>query len=108
MQQARLTPECPTIATRMPRRRTRKARSPTEQTGRAGNGGAHLRMFVAPTTAPVPPGTLSGWQLEADLNFADIYNAVGHAGQEALAMSRFNNRFAALFDNGDGSAWQGR
>ena len=72
------------------------------------NGGAHLRMFVAPTTAPVPPGTLSGWQLEADLNFADIYNAAGHAGQEALAMSRFNTRFAALFDKGDGSAWQAR
>jgi hypothetical protein len=56
----------------------------------------------------VPPGTLSGSQLEADLNFADIYNAAGHAGQEALAMSRFNTRFAALFDKGDGSAWQAR
>ena len=72
------------------------------------NGGAHLKMFVAPTTASVPPGTLTGWQLEADLNFADIYNAAGHAGQEALAMSRFNTRFAALFEKGDGSAWQAR
>lgn len=69
------------------------------------NGGAHLRMFVAPTTAPVPPGTLSGWQIDAELNFADIYNAAGQAGQDAVALSRFNTRFAALFDKGDGSAW---
>jgi hypothetical protein len=81
---------------------------PHDVNGEFLNGGAHLRMFVAPTTAPVPPGTLSGWQLDADLNFADIYNAAGHAGQEALAMSRFNTRFAALFDKGDGSAWQAR
>jgi hypothetical protein len=72
------------------------------------NGGAHLRMFVAPTNAPVPPGTLSGWQIDADLNFADIYNAAGQAGQDAVALSRFNTRFAALFDKGDGSDWQAR
>jgi hypothetical protein len=72
------------------------------------NGGAHLRMFVAPTTAPVPTGTLSGWQIDADLNFADIYNAGGRAGQDPVALSRFNTRFAALFDKGDGSAWQAR
>ena len=72
------------------------------------NGGAHLQMFVAPTTAPVAPGTLSGWQIDAHLNFADIYNAGGHTGQDAVALSRFNTRFAALFDKGDGSAWQAR
>lgn len=72
------------------------------------NGGAHLRMFIAPTTAPVPIGTLSGWQIDADLNFSDIYNAAGQAGQESAALSRFNTRFAALFDKGDGSAWQAR
>ncbi len=72
------------------------------------NGGAHLQMFVAPTTAPVPPGTLSGWQIEANLNFADIYNAAGHGGQDAATLSRFNTRFAALFDKGDGSRWQAR
>lgn len=72
------------------------------------NGGAHLRMFVAPTTAPVPTGTLSGWQIDADLNLSDIYNAAGQAGQEPAALSRFNTRFAALFDKGDGSAWQAR
>jgi len=72
------------------------------------NGGAHLRMFVAPTTAPVAPGTLSGWQIDAHLNFADIYNASGDAGQDRVALSRFNTRFASLFDKGDGSAWQAR
>jgi hypothetical protein len=72
------------------------------------NGGAHLRMFIAPTTAPVPIGTLSGWQIDADLNFLDIYNAAGQAGQERVTLSRFNTRFAALFDKGDGSAWQAR
>ena len=70
------------------------------------NGGAHLRMFVAPTTAPLLPGTLSGWQIDADLNFADIYNAAGQAGQDVVALSRFNTRFAALFEKGDESAWQ--
>ena len=72
------------------------------------NGGSHLRMFVAPSTAPVPPGTLSGWQIDADLNVADIYNAAGSAGRQSVAMSRFNTRFAAFFDRGDGSAWQAR
>ena len=72
------------------------------------NGGAHLRMFVAPTTAPLTPGTLSGWQIDAALNFADIYNAAGQAGQDVVALSRFNTRFAALFEKGDESAWQAR
>jgi hypothetical protein len=81
---------------------------PHDVNGLFSNGGAHLQMFVAPTTAPVPPGTLSGWQIDADLNFADIYNAAGQAGPDAVALSRFNTRFAALFDKGDGSAWQAR
>jgi hypothetical protein len=62
----------------------------------------------APTTAPVPPGTLSGWHIDADLNFSDIYNAAGKSGPDAVTLSRFNTRFAALFDRGDGSAWQAR
>lgn len=81
---------------------------PHDVNGQFSNGGAHLRMFVAPTTAPVAPGTLSGWQIDANLNFADIYNAAGTAGLDAVAMSRFNTRFAALFDKGDGSPWQAR
>jgi hypothetical protein len=81
---------------------------PHDVNGYFQNGGAHLRMFVAPTPAPVSPGTLSGWQIDADLNFADIYNAGGIAGQDHVALSRFNTRFAALFDKGDGSAWQAR
>jgi hypothetical protein len=81
---------------------------PHDVNGQFLNGGAHLRMFVAPTTAPVPTGTLSGWQIDADLNFADIYNAAGQAGADAVALSRFNTRFAGLFAKGDGSAWQAR
>ena len=72
------------------------------------NGGARVRLVIAPTTAHVPTDTLSGWQIDADLNFADIYNAAGNNGAAKLTLSRFNTRFAALFDKGDVSAWQAR
>jgi hypothetical protein len=81
---------------------------PHDVNGSFSKGGSHVRMYIAPTTAHVPPGTSSGWQIDADLNIADIYNAAGYLGPELLTLSRFNTRFAALFDKGDGSAWQAR
>jgi hypothetical protein len=57
----------------------------------------------------VPPGTLSGTQIDADLDFADVYNQSGRntAGQP-VALSRFTTRFAALFEKDDGTPWQAR
>jgi hypothetical protein len=72
------------------------------------NGGSRIRLFIAPTTAPVMPGTLTGTQIEADLDFSDIYNASGRAGRQTVTMSRFATRFAAIFEKGDGSAWEAR
>ena len=73
------------------------------------DGGTHIRFFIAPTTAPVTPGTLTGTQIDAWLDFSDIYNAAGTAQPFGpVAMSRFNTRFAALFEPDGGQSWQAR
>ncbi|HET7850176.1 MAG TPA: hypothetical protein VFL51_14040 [Pseudolabrys sp.] len=72
------------------------------------DGGSHIRLFMAPTTAPVLPGTLSGTQIDATLDFADIYNAAGNTGGQPVTMSRFATRFAAIFEKSDGTAWEAR
>ena len=73
-------------------------------------GGSHLRFFVAQGTAPVPPGTLAGTQIDVDLDFSDIYDVSGSlAAGLPVAMSRYATRFAALFETDDGAfAWQAR
>jgi hypothetical protein len=72
------------------------------------NGGSTIRLFIAPTTAPVMPGTLTGTQIDANLNFSDIYNASGRGGRRVVTMSRFATRFAAIFEKGSGAAWEAR
>lgn len=72
------------------------------------DGGVKIRLFIAPTTAPVAPGTLTGTQLDARLDFSDIYNASGTASLLPVTMSRFNTRFAGLFEADNGPAWQAR
>lgn len=74
------------------------------------NGGSTLRFFVAQDTNPLPPGTLSGTQVEVNLDFSDIYNVSGQlAGGLPVTMSRYATRFAALFETDDHAfAWQAR
>ena len=63
------------------------------------DNGAHLRVFLAPTTTATEPGTLQGRQLDADLDFTDIYNARGRlATGEEVTLSRFTTRFAGLWE----------
>jgi hypothetical protein len=82
---------------------------PHDVNGQFLDGGGHIRLFIAPTTAPVPPGTFSGTQIDANLNFSDIYNAAGtDVSGQGVAMSRFATRFAALFEKEDGTPWQAR
>ncbi|MFG2053168.1 hypothetical protein ACGFI9_03970 [Micromonospora sp. NPDC048930] len=72
-------------------------------------GGSHLRLFLAPGTAPTAPGTLSGTQIDVSLDFSDIYNVSGSSATAPVSMSRFTTRFAALFETDDGAfAWQAR
>lgn len=73
-------------------------------------GGSHLRLFVAQGTAPIPPGTLTGTQIDVHLDFTDIYHVSGTlAGGLPVSMSRYTTRFAALFEADDGAfAWQAR
>jgi hypothetical protein len=54
------------------------------------------------------PGTLTGTQIDANLNFSDIYNASGRGGRRVVTMSRFATRFAAIFEKGSGAAWEAR
>jgi hypothetical protein len=72
------------------------------------DNGNRLRLFIAPSTAPVPPGTLSGMEIDARLDFSDIYNVAGQSGDRPVAMSRFGTRFAAIFEEIDGTPWQAR
>ena len=75
-----------------------------------GNGSA-IRLFVAPNTAPTMPGTSTGLRVDASLDFADIYNASGSAGNgQPVSLTRFATRFAALFEAADNDpvAWQAR
>lgn len=82
---------------------------PHDVNGQFLDGGGHIRLFIAPTTAPVPPGTLSGTQIDAFLDFSDIYNAAGtDTFGQGVALSRFSTRFAALFEQDDGTPWQAR
>lgn len=72
------------------------------------NGGA-IRLFIAPGTGPTSPGTLQGTQIDARLDFSDIYNAEGVTPSgERVTLSRFTTRFAALFEPNDGSAFAAR
>ena len=41
------------------------------------DNGRRVKLYIAPSTAPVAPGTLSGWEIEAQLDFNDIYNVAG-------------------------------
>jgi hypothetical protein len=73
------------------------------------DNGRRIQLFIAPTTTPVPPGTLSGWAFEAQLDFNDIYNISGVTEEDRpVAMSRFSTRFAAIFEEIDGTPWQAR
>ncbi|HWA92077.1 MAG TPA: hypothetical protein VG889_18705 [Rhizomicrobium sp.] len=72
------------------------------------NNGGDIRLFIAPTTAPTTPGTLSGTEIEARLDFTDIYNAGGVSSGRPATLSRFSTRFAALFKRNDGTAWEAR
>ncbi len=72
------------------------------------DNGSRIRLFIAPSTAPTAPGTLAGTEIDAALDFSDIYNAAGTTGRQPVTLSRFTTRFAALFETGDGSAWQAR
>lgn len=75
------------------------------------NGGAGVRLFLAPGTAPTMPGSSTGLRIDAALDFADIYNASGvTASGEPVSLTRFATRFAASFEAGDHEpvAWQGR
>jgi hypothetical protein len=73
------------------------------------DGGSHLRLFVAATAAPTAPGTLSGTQIDATLDFTDIYNASGSLSPgQPVSLSRFTTRFAALFEQNDGTPFQAR
>lgn len=73
------------------------------------DNGSSLRLFLASGTAPTTPGTLQGTQIDAKLDFSDIYNAEGvTAAGERVTLSRFTTRFAAVFEQSDGSAFQAR
>ncbi len=78
--------------------------------GELTDNGAHLRAFIAPDPAASTPGTRQGLQLDADLDFHDIYHARGRlATGEEVTLSRFTTRFAALWEHvDDGVAWQAR
>lgn len=73
------------------------------------DGGVGIRLFIASGTAPTTPGTLQGIQIDARLDFSDVYNAMGQtASGERVTLSRFATRFAAVWEPSDGSAWQAR
>ncbi len=73
------------------------------------DGGARIRLFIAPGTGPTTPGTLEGTQIEARLDFSDIYNAAGVTlTGDRVSLSRFSTRFAALWERADASPWQAR
>ena len=73
------------------------------------DGGGGIRLFIAPGTAATTPGTLQGFQIDARLDFGDIYNAEGTtAAGERVTMSRFTTRFAAVFEPNDGSEFTAR
>jgi len=73
------------------------------------DGSARIRLFVAPGTGPTTPGTLEGTQIEARLDFSDIYNATGVTlSGDRVTLSRFTTRFAALWEQADAAPWQAR
>ena len=77
--------------------------------GSFSNNGMSMQIYVAPSTAPVKPGTLTGSRVDVTLNLSDIYNADGTDAQgKSVALSRFSTRFAAIFKPNDGPAWVAR
>jgi hypothetical protein len=73
------------------------------------NNGGTLRMFVGPPNTAVKPGTLAGTQIDAQLDFADVYNLQGVDGAgRPVALSRFSTRFAAIWESAGGTAYQAR
>ncbi len=75
--------------------------------GEFANGGAHLTFYIAPSTAPTQPGATTGQQFNVDLNLHDIYNANGFSNFP-VSMTRFNSRFAAIFDRSGTDPWVSR
>ena len=75
--------------------------------GHFSDNGRRLTAFIASGTWPTLPGTETGLKLEADFDFADVYEQRGTANGP-VELSRFNSRFAALFVPAGGEAWQAR
>ncbi|ACD20678.1 hypothetical protein [Paraburkholderia phytofirmans] len=69
--------------------------------------GQRLTAFIASGTGATMPGTETGTKLEADLDFADVYEQFGTMNGP-VELSRFNTRFAALFVPDGGETWQAR
>lgn len=77
--------------------------------GSFSNNGMSMQIYVAPSTAPLKPGTLTGARVNANLHISDIYNADGTDAQgHPVTLSRFATRFAAIFKPNDGNAWVAR
>src|SRR5262249_18307030 len=73
------------------------------------NNGTTLRFFIGPPNSAVKPATLAGTQVDATLDFSDVYNLAGVGGSgQAITMSRFSTRFAAIWNSTGGQAFQAR
>ncbi len=73
------------------------------------DNGTTLQMFIGGPNAPVKPGTLSGTQMTARLDFSDVYNLEGVDGAgRPISLSRFTTRFAAIWESSGGKAFQSR
>jgi hypothetical protein len=72
------------------------------------DGGRRIRLFIAGATAHTVPGTETGTALVANLNFKDLYNATGSFAGANAVLSRYQTRFAAVFEPDDGTAWVAR
>lgn len=67
--------------------------------GSFSNNGANLHFSVGPANTPVKVGTLAGIQIDAQLDFTDIYNQIGtDSTGRPVTLSRFATRFAAIWE----------
>jgi hypothetical protein len=72
------------------------------------NNGGNLRMYIGGANAPVKAGTLSGTQIDVQLDFTDVYNQSGvDSSHRAVSMSRFTTRIAAIWEK-RGTAFSAR